>query len=180
MKIVYHNRNIKYKRAVNTSCLFFIILMFMSCGSQKSLPEDTVSLEKLIWSRSTDSTLIINKKILKKIYRKTDTDKVRYFNFLDYYSSGLTIKQPRIDKELPISDRAYVVAHVLEYMYKCQKKFKEDDPYKNSKLINRILAPWNANKYNREFKKHDYYGLRLLKKHHLKHFWKYPEQDTIP
>jgi hypothetical protein len=42
----------------------------MSCGSQKSLPEDTASLEKLIWSRSTDSALMINKKILKKIYRK--------------------------------------------------------------------------------------------------------------
>ncbi len=170
----------KYCRILNWSYLIGLLLVMTCCGSTKILPKDTASLEKLVWSKNTGESILVNEEMLTKIYKITKAGEDRYFRFLSYYSSELTAKKPTVAKELSFSERTYVVAHILEYMYKCQRKFKEDDPYKNSKFVNRLLAPWKANKYNREFKKHDYYGLKLLKKHHLEHFWEYPEQDTIP
>ncbi len=42
---------------------------------------------------------------------------------------------------------------------------------------NKINIPkWSANKYNREFKMHDYYGLKNLKREHYKYF---PDEATI-
>ncbi len=182
----------KYQKTVYVNCLLAIILMVMSCGSQEKLiennvlkidnpPKDLESFEKLMWIRNADGIIVINKKNLNKIHRSTQTGEDEYFSFLQSYAIRLTAssKQP-IAKKFSFSENAYVAGYAVEYLYKCQKRIKNGDLFKDTKFINRFLAPWNANKYNREFKKHDYYGLKLLKKHHLEHFWEYPEQDTVP
>ena len=180
MKLAFLTNKIKHQRILNLDYLWIFLLIFISCGSQKNLPDDTESLEKLLWSKRADSTILMNKEMLTEIYKITETGEDRHFRFLSYYSSDLTTKKPTTSKELSFSERTYIVAHVLEYMYKCQRKFKQEDPYKDSKFINRLLAPWKASKYNKELKANDYYGLKLLKKHHMEHYFQYPEEDTIP
>ena len=179
-------KRFRYQKVKNLSCLMVILFTLASCGSENNLLKkdalkDLFSFEKLIWYRDADSTIIINKKNLRKIYLNTKTSEDDYFSFLRSYSVRLTTTNERkIAKKFSFSEKTYISAYAVEYLYRCQKKFKKDDPYKNSKFVNRFLLPKYANKYNREFKKHDYYGLKLLKKHHLEHFWEYPEQDTIP
>ncbi len=173
-----------FKRVIARSFLLSIILATISCGSQNNLlknntPKDLTSFEKFIWSRDLDNTIKINKQNLMYITKTTKTSKNNNFNFLHSYSIDLTAVDPDLI-ELSFLERAYVSAYVVEYLYKCRENLEKDDPYKDSNFVYRLLAPRHANKYNREFKKHDYYGLKLLKKHHLEHFWEYPEQDTIP
>jgi len=50
------------------------------------------------------------------------------------------------------------------------RKFIKEDLYKDQKYISWVLNARNRNAYNKEFKKHDYYGLEFLKKHHLKEY----------
>ncbi|KAA1244458.1 hypothetical protein [Aquimarina sp. RZ0] len=186
MKLRYLINIFKYQKIINLSCLLAIGLMIFSCGSQKSLtgnnllrndkPKDLVSFEKLIWSKNTDNTLILNKANLTRIYRNTKSSEDDYFSLLRSYSSRLTTKDRKIANDLSFSERAFVVGHVIEYLYKCRKKFKKEDPFKDSKFVNRVLAPWDINDYNREFKMHDYYGLKLLKKHHFKYYKYFPDE----
>jgi|GEM_PF-1359824 len=182
------NEYISFKASV-----YLLIILFISnsCNTQKpflegvSLKRDSYHQEldafgEFLWSRNTEGSINIIKKNFKQIHRNCKSSEDAYFDLLYGYSISLTTKKTKIAKELSNSERAYVGAYVVEYLYKCQRKFKEDTQFKDTKFINRFLAPWNANNYNREFKKHNYYGLKLLKKHHLKHYFKYSEEDTIP
>ena len=193
MEFIYPDRHFQFQRTMNIYCLFAFIFMSISCSSQEKfiennvlkvdkLPKDMEAFERLVWSKSKENTLILNKDNLIKIYRNTKSSEDEYFSFLRSYASSLTTKERKIAKELSFSERAYVIGHVIEYLYKCRKKFKNDDPFKNSKFVYRILAPWDTNDYNREFKMHDYYGLELLKKHHLKYYKYFPDYlyDTSP
>ncbi len=170
--------------------LLIILLISVSCKTQKNYlgsvsfkkdyqNKELNALGDLLWSRNADSAIKINKKNLRYIYRNTKTGEDIHFRFLDNYSSYLIYSNP-IPEELSFAENAYVSAYLVEYLYKCQKKIEEGALFKNTKFVNSFLAPHHANKYNREFKKHDYYGLKLFKKHHLEHFWEYPEQDTVP
>ncbi len=189
MRFIFQINSLKYQKVITVNCILVIFLMIISCGSGKSItennllknekPKDLASFKKFIWSRNTDSTIKINKKNLKYIYRTVKRGEDVYFRLLDNYSNYLTLSKP-IPEELSLSENAYVSAYLVEYLYKCNKKFKNEDVFKNTKWVNTFLAPRIANKYNREFKKHDYYGLKLLKKHHLKHYFQYIEEDTIP
>ena len=189
MKFTCRINSYKYQKVINASYLLFVCLMIISCGSQKSLTENNLlkndqpknleSFKKYIWSRNANGTVKINKKNLKHIYVTSKTGEDIYYGFLHSYSTDLNYSNP-IPKELSFTENAYVSAYLVEYLYKCQKKFKEGSLFKNTKWVNNFLAPRIANKYNREFKKHDYYGLKLLKKHHMEHYFQYPEEDTIP
>ncbi len=175
---------LKSQIGISRNITIIVMLIMISCSSQKKLlknetPENLTSFKKFVYSRNADSVIKINKKNLRYIYRNTKTGEDVFFRFMDNYSSYLTRKIP-VSKELSFEENAYVSGHLVEYLYKCQMKIKENDLFKNIKFVNCFLAPRHANKYNKEFKKHDYYGLKLLKKHHLEHFWEYPEQDTIP
>ncbi len=184
MKLIYLINDFKYQKIIKVSFLLANIFIIVSCGSQNDLlknskPEDLESFKKFIWSRDTDSIIRINKKKLNYIYKTVKSGEDPYYGFLHNYSSELIYSNP-IPKELSFEENAYVSAYLVEYLYKCQKKFKEGSLFKKTKWVNRFLMPRVANKYNREFKKHDYYGLKLLKKHHLKHYFQYIEEDTIP
>ena len=181
-----------YNQNISKIFLHLLIILFISvsCKTQKNYlgsvsfkkdyqNKELNALGDLLWSRNADSAIKINKKNLRFIYRNTKTGEDIHFRFLDNYSTYLTLSKP-IPKELSFEENTYVSAYLVEYLYKCDTKFKDEDVFKNTKWVNTFLAPRIANKYNREFKKHDYYGLKLLKKHHLEHFWEYPEQDTVP
>ncbi len=181
-----------YQRIINLGFVTFILLVSISCASQKSpstnelsekeIFKDVASFEKFIWSRNTDNSLVINHKNLKRILKQTKASENDYFSFLRSYAVALTTVDP-ISKELSLSERAYVSGYVIEYLYRCQKKFKKDDLYKNSKFAYMLLGQWISNNFNKEFKMHDYYGLKLLKKHHLKYYKYFPDEllnDTIP
>jgi hypothetical protein len=181
-----------YNQNISKIFLHLLIILFISvsCKTQKNYlgsvsfkkdyqNKELDALGDLLWSRNADSAIKINKKNLRYIYRNTKTGEDIHFRFLDNYSTYLTLSKP-IPKELSFEENVYVSAYLVEYLYKCDTKFKDEDVFKNTKWVNTFLAPRIANKYNREFKKHDYYGLKLLKKHHLEHFWEYPEQDTVP
>ncbi len=180
------NQYIPYK-----ACLLVTLLISVSCNSQKpflegvslkrdSYPEKLDAFGEFLWSRNMDNSIILNKKHFKQIHRNCESSEDVYFDLLEGYNVFLTSKKRKIGKGLSLSESAYVAGHVVEYLYKCQKKFKKEDPYKDSKFVYRLLAYWNMNDYNREFKMHDYYGLKLLKKHHLKYYKYFPDEDTIP
>ncbi|WP_346881595.1 hypothetical protein [uncultured Algibacter sp.] len=164
--------------------MLVLLLTIISCGSQNNIlkqekPKDLKYFESFIWSKNTDSVIIINKNNLRRIYKNTETGKDVYFDFLRSYSIQLTAINP-ISKELSFSERAYIAAYVVEYLYKCREKLEKEDTYKDSDFVYRLLVPRYANRYNRELKANDYYGLKLLKKHHIEHYFQYPEEDTIP
>ncbi len=156
-----------------------LVLFSVSCVSRKIITEKKIEktyddnlngFGTFIWYREKDSTVVINKKNLEKIYKETAKGNSRYFDFLDSYLLRLTVRSHRTGKNLKFSERAYIVAYVVEYLYKCQQKLKNDHPYKNKKFVYRVLSVSDRNKYNEEFKKHDYYSLELLKKHHFKNY----------
>ena len=63
MNFVSQIKSFKYQKILHLSFVA-VILLVISCGSQKSLPEDTASFEKLMWSKNS-GTVVINKKMLK-------------------------------------------------------------------------------------------------------------------
>ena len=125
--------------------------------------------EKYIFYRNKKNTLKINKKNFRTICKNTKSSEDDYFDNLKLLSIGIPNKNI-IGENLSFSERVYVHAYVTEYLYKCQEKFKKEDPYKNREFITSVLRPKYRNAYNEEFKKHNYYGLKRLKKNHLKKF----------
>lgn len=170
--------------------LFLIFVLIISCNSTKLLKSNTIitgesvykeydAFGEYIWTRGKKGGININKKNLKKIYTLTKKGNEKYFDFLDGYTLHLSSPRRNIAKSLNFSERTFVAAYCVEYLYKCQKVISEDNMYKKYKFVNRFLGV-NINKYNQGLKKHDYYGLKLLKKEHLKHYKYFPDLDTIP
>jgi len=175
----------KFKKLIS---LFYLLLVIVSCTSYPKLTEndlvnenkpDREAFGRFLWSMKRDSTILIHKRNFDIIYKKSKKSNNKYFIDLSRYLTSLTTSRKKISKDLKISERAYIVGHIIiEYMYKIQKKFKDDDDEKKRKFIYRVLSPWGNNKYNREFLKHNYYGLPLLKKYHSEHM-KWYQEDTI-
>ncbi len=174
--------------------LLYVFIVFVSCSSSmvlkyNTIPAGGVAYKQLdvfggyIWHRDKKGKININKKNLQNIYIITKNGNEDYFEFLESYSFFLCSHSDkrRIAKSLNFSERTLVAAYCVEYLYKCQKEISESNMYKNYRLVRLFLRTDNgdSNKYNREFKKHDYYGLKLLKKHHLKHYKYFPDLDTI-
>jgi len=173
---------------------FPIITLFMllSCNSYNltlvqdndliSKKKSVKSFEKFIWYRNSDSVIVINKKSLNKIYKKTNSSDERYFESLDTYNSSILNTSNSFTKKISFTEKAFLSGHVINTLYKCQEKLNINSSMKDYKFIYGVLSLLNNdnNNYNREFKKHDYYGLKLLKKHHLKHYKYFPDRDTIP
>ncbi len=172
--------------------VFFVFVLVVSCKPTKTLKSNTIikgasTYEQLnkfgeyIWFKDSKGKVNINKKNLEKIHIISKKGNIEYFNLLTSYSYLLDVDKSNIAKSLNFSERTLVVAYCVECLYKCQKEISKNNMYKNYKFVYRFLRTDNgdSNKYNREFKKHDYYGLKLLKKHHLKHYKYFPDLDTI-
>ncbi len=163
------------------STLFLLLsLVTISCNSQKVLTEkdllkdhsnkDLDRFGSFLWTKNSDSVLVINENNFNRILNKTTSGDDGYFVSLFSYSIHLNSKNKKIAKELSFAERAKVAAYVVDYLYRCQEKMKNEDSFKDIRFVNRVLNVWNRNKYDEEFKKHDYYGLELLKKHHLEKY----------
>ncbi len=172
--------------------VFFIFGLVVSCKTTKTLKYSTLikgeSVYKrfdvfggYIWHRDKTGKININKKNLQNIYIITKGGNDAFFEYLDLYTRHLCGHKRRVSNSLNFPERTLVVAYCVEYLYKCQKEISKNNMYKNYKFVYRFLRTDNgdSNKYNRELKKHDYYGLKLLKKHHLKHYKYFPDLDTI-
>ncbi len=172
--------------------VFFIFVLVVSCKPTKTLKSNTIikgasTYEQLnkfgeyIWFKDSKGKVNINKKNLQNIYTITKNGNEEYFYFLTSYSYLLVVDKSNIAKSLNFSERTLLAAYCVENLYKCQKEISENNMYKNYRFVRLFLRTDNgdSNKYNREFKKHDYYGLKLLKKHHLKHYKYFPDLDTI-
>ncbi len=168
-------------RTFKNTLFLLLSLVTISCSSQKVLTEKDLltknrtqkridTFGSFLWSKNSDGVLVINKKNFEKILNKTNSSDNNYFKSLDRYSIHLTYKDRSIAKELSFAERAKVAAYVVEYLYRCQEKMKNDDIFKDITFVNSVLSIRDRNKYNEEFKKHDYYGLELLKKHHLENY----------
>ncbi len=172
------------------STLFLLLsLVTISCNPQKILTEKDLLKEdspiqldkfgKFLWFKNRTGDVIINKKNYEIILKKTDSINSNYFNSLYSYNFFMTSHKKYIAKNISFEDKSRIIAYNIEYLYRCQKKLNKKNTYKNSNFIYRLLRLYNNdnNKYNREFKKHDYYGLELLKKHHLKHYKYFPDEN---
>ncbi|MDC1162002.1 hypothetical protein OAT18_01030 [Tenacibaculum sp.] len=166
--------------------LFLIIVIFFSCKSYENTTKgilkdaDLHSVKKYgnyIWTKNKDSVVVVNKKNLEEIYKKSNRSSSLYFRSLDYYSSQLP--SAKINKELTFPERTYISAYIIEYLYKCQDKFRKDDVNKNRKFIYRLLSPSHIASYNKELKKQNYYGLKFLKENHLKYHIDATNIDTL-
>ncbi len=154
------------------STLFLLLsLVIISCNPQKVLTEKDLLKDRsnkdldrfgsFLWTKNSDSVLVININNFEKILNKTISSDDSYFESLHSYSIHLTSKKRKIAKELSFAERAKVAAYVVEYLYRCQEKMNQSDSFKKIKFIYDLLGVWDRNKYNEEFKKHDYYGLEL-------------------
>jgi len=161
-----------------TICFILMSIVFttFSYSQKKSFKKEPFneedsfeSYEKYIWYRNKKNKLKVNKKNFKTIYKNTKSSKDDYFIWLESYSVVLPNKK-LVGKNLSFAERTYVHAYVTEYLYKCQEKFKKEDPYKDRSMVHWVLRFKYRNAYNEEFKKHNYYGLKRLKEKHLKHF----------
>jgi len=154
-------------------CLFFSALSYSQKKDFKKEPfneEDSFEVyEKYIFYRNKKNKLKINKRNLKTIYRNTKSSEDKYFKGLNSISVVLPSKDI-IGKNLSFCERVYVHGYVTEYLLKCQEKFKKEDPNKNTNMIHWVTGFRYKNAYNEEFKKHDYYGLKRLKKKHIERF----------
>ncbi len=172
--------------------VFFIFGLVVSCKTTKTLKSATIitgesiydqfdNFGEYIWYRDKKGKININKKNLKEIYNITKKGNEESFEFLQSYTLHLSSDKRRVAKGLNFSERTLVAAYCVEYLYKCEKEISKENMYKNYRFVRRFLRPYGSdiNNYNRELKKHDYYGLKLLKKHHLKHYKYFPDLDTI-
>ncbi len=171
-----------------SSSLLIVLCLFFSCTTYKKITEESLIDETFpdinvyggfLWSKKKNKTILIHYKNLKRIIKLTKKSDNIFFSDLELYLLFLSKKRKEIAKNINFSERAYIAGHIVDCLYKCQEKLNKNDRYKNKEFIYRLLSPWDSNKYNREFKKHDYYGLKLLKKHHLKHYKYFPDLDTI-
>ncbi|QCE43383.1 hypothetical protein [Psychroserpens sp. NJDZ02] len=168
-----------------------IILLIISCNSlEKTITDDDllkdIELEsfhdfgKFIWSRKKDSTIYFHLKNLKIISKKYSKGNNNYFSSLQKYLYYIAYKyeKSKINKGLTFTERAYIAGYLTDFLYRNRSK---NDFYKDKKIINRLLSfEYNyRNRYNEEFKKHDYYGLKFLKKHHLEEYTHLPPLDTV-
>ncbi|QCE43384.1 hypothetical protein [Psychroserpens sp. NJDZ02] len=181
-------RRVLLKRLKLYFFLSIVLLAFSSCSSYKIITDEIVEADnidnvynfgKYIWSKNKDSTLVIHKKNLQKIYRKSKTSSSLYFGILHYYSAQLASKEVRTAKNLTFSERTIVLSYVIEFLYKCKSRFTKEDPHYDSEFIYRFLSPWNNNKFNAELQKNDYYELELLKEKHLKYYRSFSEEDKM-
>jgi len=76
-----------------------------------------------------------------------------------------------VENKISFSERAYIAGYVTDFLYRNKEKSKKS-LLKDINFMNRLLQIKDnySYRYNEEFKKHDYYGLEYLKKHHLKEY----------
>ncbi len=110
------------------STLFLLLsLVIISCNPQKVLTEkdllkdrsnkDLDTFGSFLWTKNSDSVLVINKNNFEIILRETNKSNNIFFNSLMSYNTHLTSKNRKIAKELSFAERAKVAAYVVEYLY---------------------------------------------------------------
>ncbi len=171
--------------------LVMILFVFTSCTSYKKLPKEDlikdsdfkhyITFSSYLWSKNENNSLVIHKKNFRKVCRKPWSPKYDYFSTLKSYSFLLSINKKEIVEALSFSEKAKVLGYSIEYLYRCQKEIAKQDSIKQLQFIYRTMRLQNNDNtnYNREFKAHNYYGLKYLKEEHLKHYKVLPNLDTI-